>query len=83
MGVGEETHELAPVEPPPAGAQPEGGHERAKRGGDHEESSRSASQMPPQSAAGASAMTRSSGIMPDTVAPGVAQGVSRRIVKRV
>jgi len=79
MGVGEEAHELAAVQPPPAGAQPERGHERPARSGDHEERSRSASQMPPQSAAGASAMTRSSGIMLGTVAPGVAQGVSRPI----
>ena len=79
MGVGEEAHKLAAVQPPPAGAQPERGHERPERGSDHEERSRSASQMPPQSAAGASAMTRSSGIMLGTVAPGVAQGVSRPI----
>jgi hypothetical protein len=75
IDVGKEPEELAPVQAPPAGAQPERGHERAKRGRDHE-TSRSASQMPAQSAAGASAMRRSSGIMAGTVARGVAQAVS-------
>ena len=80
-GVGEKLDELAPVQAPSPGAQAERRHERSQGRGDHWRT-QSASQMHAQRTAGESAITRSMGIMPGTVAPGVAQAVSLTAQRR-
>ena len=58
----EQLEELLAGEAPPAGTQPEHGHERAERGGKHQRI-RSASHRQPSTIVGVRANRRSSGIM--------------------